>query len=156
MSLQWSQHSGSNCLPRLWKVFPTGNWCPAGQEDCLFVHRTAAVQGVSKAEPTDGMPLQEVTSQDESFMSDISSKIQERVMGKHTIQNTAIYWYSWGSEGQMMSSISLEPCFARVAPQLPMAYSPTLQTHRVLDAVKDIHVWCNHLPNGLYSHCRAR
>ena len=91
------------------KCFPVGNGRRAGQEDCFlnpFVHRRTAVahseptKAFSKQSPETAMlsapfgcthppppvppflllqSLQEVTSQEESFMPDISGYIRERV-----------------------------------------------------------------------------
>ena len=66
-----------------------------------------------------------------------------------------------------MSSITRKHVLLHLVPQLPIAYSPTLQTGRIANtllmifvtAVNDIHDWCNHLPSCLdqaYGHCRAR
>jgi len=69
--------------------------------------------------------------------------------------------------GQMVSTKN--HVLLHLAPQLPIAYNPTLQTRRItantlliifMTAVNDIHDWCNHLPSCLaqvYSpHCRVR
>jgi len=54
-----------------------------------------------------------------------------------------------------VSSITKKHVLLHLAPQLPIAYSPTLQTHIIIasmllmifmTAVNDIHDWCNPLP----------
>ena len=67
-----------------------------------------------------------------------------------------------------MSSKTKKHVLLHLAPQLPIAYSPTLQTHIIIanmllmifmTAVHDIHDRCNPLPTCLdqaYSHYRAR
>jgi len=57
-----------------------------------------------------------------------------------------------------VSSITKKHVLLHLAPQLPIAYSPTLQTHIIIaivllmifmTAVNDIHDWCNPLPTCL-------
>jgi len=68
----------------------------------------------------------------------------------------------------MVSSITKNHVLLHLAPQLPIAYSPTLQTCRIIantllmifmTVVNDIHDWCSCLLSCLtqaYSHCRVR
>ena len=64
-----------------------------------------------------------------------------------------------------MSGITKKHVLLHLAPQLPIAYSPTLQTHIIIanmllmifmTAVNDIHDWFNPLPTCLESYCSVQ